>query len=71
MCRWVEDSRSQSCEYIQADENNYVATIILAVVSNMVTLPVNMIITYVFDCLVMPPVMSRELYLAKQEEKRE
>jgi hypothetical protein len=70
MCRWEEDKRSQACVYIEADSDNYVATIILAVVSNMVTLPINMLITYIFDRYVMPPVMSRELYQAKIEERR-
>lgn len=70
MCRWEEDKRSQACVYIEADSDNYVATIVLAVVSNMVTLPINMLITYIFDRYVMPPVMSRELYQAKIEERR-
>lgn len=37
---------------LQADSSNYVMTVVVAVVANMVTLPINLLITALFDRLV-------------------
>lgn len=46
---------------MQPDSNNYVYTVLIAVISNMVALPVNQIIAVIFDRLIQPPMMSRQL----------
>lgn len=37
---------------LQADSSNYIMTVVVAVVANMVTLPINLLITALFDRLV-------------------
>jgi hypothetical protein len=58
-CRWVPDR--QQCLYVQADENNYFAMVLIAVVSSMLTLPVNQLIGIIMHKLVSARVFGRHV----------
>lgn len=66
-CQW--SSRRQQCTYVEPDDNNYIATVLIAVASNMVALPINKLISLIFNHLILPPTISDTLRAEKRLEK--
>jgi hypothetical protein len=68
MCQWY--TKEQQCVSVEPSSNNFVATVLIAVISNMVALPLNQIVALIFDRLVLPPIMSRTLRMEKRMERQ-
>lgn len=68
MCRFIKSSPSQ-CVFIEPDGNSYMMTVIIAVVSNMIVLPLNQLIALIFDKLVLPPLKTSHLVIAERREQ--
>jgi hypothetical protein len=66
-CSW--SSLQQQCTYIEPEETNYVAMVIITVVTTMVAMPVNQVIAVLFANYILPPVMTRQLMVEKHLER--
>jgi len=69
MCRW--SSHEQTCYYVEPESANYVLTVVIAVMSNIISLPFNSLLATILNNLILPPVMSRALIQQKDYERKQ